>query len=316
MPRCQGPFQITRRKRCQAQAIFCPAPAIWQSLGQNIWQREEEEVKRIVNVSGGLCSFWALHRTIEKFGKENVVPIFADVLIEAKDLYEFNRQTEQYFGIKIIRISKELTPFQLFRLEGLIGNNRAPICSIRLKREPLNAWMESNFEMNQKQINFFTEYGVCVMGFDWTEAHRVKEMQDEHPTWCIEAPMTEEPIWDKCRMEAEARKIGMMIPVAYQQGFPHNNCNRRCVRAGISHWVHLYHTDRPAYDEWADDEHFTILDFVQRGIEPLTILRDRRDGVTNSLSLRQLATRIEAGEKFTKLDWGGCGCGGATKIAA
>lgn len=273
-------------------------------------------MKRIVNVSGGLCSFWALHRSIEKYGKQNVVPLFADVLIESDDTYEFNRQTENVLGIKIIRVSKEITPWQLFRLEGLIGNSRTPICSIRLKREPLNAWMEANFEMDRNQGNAFFEPGVCVLGFDWTEAHRVKEMQDEHPAWRIEAPMIEEPIWDKCRMETEARQLGMLIPRAYKQGFPHNNCNRRCVRAGITHWVHLYHTDRPAYEEWADEEHETILDFERRGIEPLTMLKDRRGGTTKPLSLRQLATRIEAGEKFDEFDWGGCGCGGATKVAA
>lgn len=272
--------------------------------------------KHIVNFSGDLCSFWALKRTIDKHGAENTIPLFADVLIEAKDLYEFNRQTEVLLGVKIVRVSREMTPWELFRKEGLIGNTRSPICSIRLKRELLNEWMESNFEMDRNQDNALLDRGVCALGFDWSEAHRVKEMQDAHPRWRLSAPMTEDPIWDKCRMEAEARKLGLVIGQAYEQGFPHNNCGKRCVRARLSHWVHLYHVDRPAYMEWAIEEAQTQREFETRGISnsQFTILRDRRGGTTKPLSLLTLADRIAAGEEFPKDDWGGCGCGGAKPL--
>ena len=43
----------------------------------------------------------------------------------------------------------------------------------------------------------------------------------------------------------------------------------------------------------------------------MTMLKDRRGGVTKSLSLEALRLRVESGEEFPKYDWGGCGCGGA-----
>ena len=120
--------------------------------------------------------------------------------------------------------------------------------------------------------------------------------------------MIHAPIWDKCRMVEETEKLGIKVPRLYYMGFPHNNCGGRCVTAGISHWVRLYSVDRPGFMEWANDERDTMAEFVTRGITPLTILKDRRGGEVNNLSLHDLAKRIESGEKFTRHDWGGCGC--------
>lgn len=271
-------------------------------------------MKRIVNFSGGLCSFWAAHRVIEKHGPQDVILLFADTLVEDEDLYRFNEQASGLLGVPITRIATGETPWDLFRRHGLIGNNRFPICSIYLKREPLNDWMEAAYEMRAGQENFLFESAAVVLGFDWTEDHRVREMRLEHPAWIIEAPMTEEPIWDKCRMEREARSLGLEIPRLYKLGFPHNNCGGRCVRAGISHWVHLYRTLPDKFAEWEKEEWETAADFRTRGIEPLSMLKDRRGGETKNLYLRDLRARIEAGEKFTREDWGGCGCGGATTL--
>ena len=153
-------------------------------------------MKRLVNFSGGACSFWAAHREIKEYGTKNVALIFADVLIEHPDLYDFNRRAEDKLGVQITRVCVGKTPWQLSREEGLIANARFPICSIRLKREPLNQWMEQNYELSIAQQNMFKEHGAVVLGFDWNELHRVSEFQIEHPTWTISAPMTDAPIWD------------------------------------------------------------------------------------------------------------------------
>jgi len=265
--------------------------------------------KIIVNFSGGLCSFWAAKRVVAAYGKENTILLFADTLIEDSDLYRFSDQCAAHLGIPITRICVGLTPWQLFRKEGLIGNARFKICSIRLKREPLNAWMESHYEMDKSQSNAFFQDGVIALGMDWNESHRVQQFQAAHPTWSLLAPMTEAPIWDKCRMIRETEALGIDIPRAYRLGFPHNNCKMRCVAAGISHFVHLLAVDPEGYNEWEVEELVTQDDFRKRGIDDsFTILKDRRGGTTKPLSLRDLRLRVEAGEKFPTDDWGGCGC--------
>lgn len=281
-------------------------------------------MKHVVNFSGGLCSFWAAHRVVQKYGPANVVLLFADVLIEDPDLYAFNLWAARTLDVPITRVADGRTPWQLFRDEGMIGNNRQPICSGLLKRKLLDAWHEAHFlniaEEGQEQIPFLhdgREPATIYLGFDWTEPHRLADIRKEKALWRIEAPMVEEPIWDKCRMEREGRALGMPTQRLYDLGFPHNNCGGRCVRAGISHWVHLYHVLRERYMEWLDEEQRTIEHFLARGIslEWASILKDRRGGVTKPMTLLQLKERIDAGEKFPLDDWGGCGCGGATKAA-
>jgi hypothetical protein len=268
-------------------------------------------VKHIVNFSGGDCSFWAADRVIKKYGRENTVLLFADTLVEDDDLYAFNDKAEDILGVKITRVCHGLTPWELFRKQGLIANNRFPICSIYLKREKLDEWMLQNFEMVMAQSNFVMENATLHIGFDWTEEHRLKSIRDEKKGWQIEAPMQWEPIWDKCKMRREAEALGLPEQKLYKLGFPHNNCGGRCVRAGISHWVHLLRVLPERFIEWELEEQYTMEDFRRRGIEPLTILKDRRGGETKNLSLRDLRLRVEAGEKFRSDDWGGCGCGGA-----
>lgn len=259
-------------------------------------------LKHVVNFSGGLCSFWAAHRVIERYGKDAVTLLFADTLIEDEDLYTFNRQSEQILGISITRIMEGRNPWQLFREHNMIANAKYPICSIYLKRELLDDWTLRNC------LNLNT---VIHVGMDWTEEHRIKNLRLEKPDWHWSAPMQEKPIWDKCKMQEEAQKLGLVVPRAYRLGFPHNNCGMRCVRAGISHFVHLYHVLPLKYREWEIEELFTMALLKARGVSngQFTILKDRRGGVTRPLSLRDLRLRIESGEKFPRDDWGGCGCG-------
>lgn len=274
-------------------------------------------MRHVVNFSGGLCSFWAAHRVVSKYGSENTTLLFADTLIEDPDLYTFNEQAAAILGVPITRICDGRTPWQLFREQGLIGNSRFPICSVFLKRELLDAWRIRNLipVSGETQQNFFgdtREPCTIYVGFDWSEGNRVADLRRELAGWRIEAPMTEPPIWDKCRMEREARALGLIIPELYGLGFPHNNCGGRCVRAGISHWVHLYRVLPGRFLEWMIEEQETAADLRTRGIEPLSILKDRRGGTAKNLYLSDLKVRIDAGEKFPSDEWGGCGCGGAT----
>ena len=260
-------------------------------------------MKHVVNFSGGLCSFWAAHRVVEKYGTKDVTLLFADTLVEDDELYIFNQKSAQILGVPITRISKEMTPWELFRKQGMIGNSRYPICSVYLKREILDKWhIENCLEMDT----------VIYLGFDWKEAARLNDIRNAKPRWRWEAPMLDEPLWDKCKMQHEAELLGLKIPRLYLLGFPHNNCGGRCVRAGISHWVHLYRVLPNRYLEWEEEEAATNLELARRGISSagFSMLKDRRGGAAKTLTLRMLRDRIEAGEKLPTHEWGGCGCAG------
>jgi hypothetical protein len=111
-------------------------------------------------------------------------------------------------------------------------------------------------------------------------------------------------------MLEELKALGAPSQPAYEQGFPHNNCGKRCVRAGITHFVHLYNVDPAGFLEWEHEEANTMAVLAARGINPLTVLKDRRGGTTKNLTFARLRERILAGDKtLPKDDWGGCGCG-------
>lgn len=190
------------------------------------------EMRHVVNFSGGLCSFWAAWRVKEKHGADHMTLLFADTLIEDAGLYRFNEQASGILGVPITRICEGRAPWQLFRDQGLIGNSRFPICSVMLKREPLDQWHRENC-MNladEGQLSFWGDRRrpcTIYLGFDWTEENRLADLRRELPLWRVEAPMTEAPYWDKCRMEREARALGLDIPQLYGLGFPHNNCGGR-----------------------------------------------------------------------------------------
>lgn len=249
----------------------------------------------VVNLSGGVCSFWAAHRVIARHGAENVTLLFSDVRMEDEDLYRFNAEASAHLGVPITRISQELTPWELFAKRGMIGNSRFPLCSVVLKREPLDAWIKANC------IEFST---TRYLGIDWTEEHRLHRARKEMPTWRIEAPMCEPPLWDKCRMLTEIRALGIEPPRLYTFGFPHNNCGGFCVKAGQAQFALLLRAmpERFAWHEAQEEK-------LRAQVGDFSVLTDRRgDGKKKPLSLRTFRERVEAGESFDRHDWGGCGC--------
>lgn len=256
----------------------------------------DSQHQHVVNFSGGVCSFWAAHRVIERYGRNNVTLLFADTKMEDEDLYRFNDQVSAYLGIPITKIAEGRSPWDLFDEKNMLGNSRFPLCSVMLKREVLDAWRKAHcFEMDT----------TVHIGIDWTESHRLEHTRSALPGWRIEAPMCEGPYWTKCQMLSELRALGIEPPRLYAMGFPHNNCGGFCVKAGQAHFAHLLRTmpDRYAFHEAKEEA------LRQRSGKDYSILNDRRgDGKKKTLTLRQLRERIEGGEAFDRDDWGGCGC--------
>jgi len=115
--------------------------------------------------------------------------------------------------------------------------------------------------------------------------------------------MCEAPLWDKCQMLDELRKVGIAPPLLYGLGFPHNNCGGFCIKAGQAHFAHLLRVlpERFAFHEAQEQS-------LRQTLGDVAILRDRRGGKVMPLTLRQLRERIAAGEEFDRYEWGGCGC--------
>ena len=245
--------------------------------------------------SGGAGSWAAARRTVAKYGAANVVLLFADTRIEDADLYRFLDDAAADIGADLVRIQDGRTPWDVFEDRRMLGNSRIAPCSTELKQRPARSWMETNAPFN----------AVVVLGIDWTEMHRLPGARKGWEPWSVEAPMCERPWLSKPDILESMGAAGLQPPRLYAEGFPHNNCGGGCVRAGQAHFAHLLRQRPDTFTEWETGER-RLQEYLGRNV---TILRDRKNGESNPLSLSDLRQRLaQQPELFSSDEWGGCGC--------
>ena len=117
-------------------------------------------------------------------------------------------------------------------------------------------------------------------------------------------PLAEPPYGNKSRIINELSELKIKAPRLYAAGFEHNNCGGFCVKAGMGQMVHLLKTlpERYAYHETKE------LEFQEWIGKDVSILTQARNGVKHNLTLRELRTRVEAGEEFAFTPGTACAC--------
>ncbi len=253
-------------------------------------------MKHIVFYSGGIGSWMTANRVIEKYGKEDVVLLFTDTLIEDEDLYRFLDDTEKDFGIEITRIADGRTPWEVFKDTRFLGNSRLAKCSHVLKQDTADKWIKEHFTPDEC---------VLYLGIDWTEEHRTAAPKRNWAPYQVEFPMCEKPYMTKDDMLRALKERGIEIPRLYKLNFSHNNCGSLCVRGGQAHWVNVLKQLPERYAE-AEQREKEMQEYLGKDV---TILTRTRNGVKENLSLTQLREEYEtAPQQIDMFDIGGCGC--------
>lgn len=254
-------------------------------------------MKHIIMYSGGIGSWATARRVIDKYGKQDVVLLFTDTLIEDEDLYRFLEETVKDLGCEYYKIADGRDPWEIFKHKRYLGNSRQANCSHILKQDLSRKWIEANFKPDEC---------VLYLGIDWTEVHRTAAPTRNWLPYKVEFPMCDEPYVAKDEMLAQLAERGIEIPRLYKLGFSHNNCGGFCVRAGQGHFAKLLETmpDRYAYHEQKEQE---MRDFLGKDV---SILRRQRNGEKERLTLRQLREELQSGQdqNVDREDFGGCGC--------
>lgn len=253
----------------------------------------------VIQFSGGIGSWAAARRVADQHGTKNLVLLFADVLTEDPDTYRFNEDAATDLGVSITRVCDGRTPQQLLRKKRWLGSSRIAPCSHLLKQQVCRDWLKANTDPATTTL---------YVGIDWSETHRLPAIQRNWSPWKVEAPLTEPPYLDKHSMIQDARSRGLVEPRLYGMGFPHNNCQGACVRAGQAQWVQLLRVFPDLFSSW---EQFEAEMRAELGSD-VSILRQQRDGDRFSLTLAELRARIERESQVQPEidfdDWGGCGC--------
>jgi len=241
---------------------------------------------RVVMVSGGLASFEAARRVVERYGRTGVHLWFADTLMEDEDLYRFLDDIERILGMPVQRMTEGRNPWQVFEDERFLGNSRVDPCSKKLKREFLRRRLRSKFH-NQAVIIY--------LGLEWMEPHRVATAQRywEQDNYEVDFPLCWEPFLFPQDYTSIVRQYGIEPPRLYAYGFPHNNCGGGCVKAGLKQWALLWRTFPDRY-RWHEEQEQKLRRLLRKNI---AILEDRRGGKRRPMTLRLFRWRLENDEK-------------------
>jgi hypothetical protein len=250
-------------------------------------------MKHLVMYSGGIGSFMAAKRVVNKHGPSDVVLIFADTRIEDEDLYRFLEEGVKYLGATLIHLVEGRTPWEVFHDERFLGNSRIDPCSKILKRQFIRKYLDRNHNPHSC---------IIYLGIDWQEIHRFDKAKKYWEPYRVEAPMCESPLVTKDEMLSELISLGIKPPRLYEMGFPHNNCGGFCVKAGQANFKNLlkHFPDRYLYHEEMEKH---LQHYLKKDV---TIMRKMEKGVTRNLSMKELRQL----EQYDKDDWGGCNCFG------
>lgn len=253
-------------------------------------------MKRVVMFSGGVGSWAAAKRVAAHYGTDGLVLLFADTRTEDADTYRFMREAASNVGGQLVEIVEGRTIWEVFRDVRYLGNTQADPCSLRLKRQPLDRWLQYNCDPDDTTV---------YVGIDWSEIHRFDRLRDLRAAdgWTYEAPLCDPPYLTKDDLHDWATREGLKKQRLYVLGMPHANCGGGCIKMGQGGFARLLKADPCAFAEWEENE-----ETLRAQLGDVAILRDRRGGTTTPLTLRHLRQRIERDEPVDMFDIGGCGC--------
>ena len=115
----------------------------------------QPNMKHIIFYSGGIGSWMTAKRVIEKHGKENVILLFTDTLIEDEDLYRFIDETVAEMDVEYVRIEDGRTPWEVFKDVRWLGNSRLAQCSHILKQDTADKWIKERFKEEKPMFTHF-----------------------------------------------------------------------------------------------------------------------------------------------------------------
>lgn len=252
-------------------------------------------MKRVVMFSGGAGSWGAARRTADQYGTENLTLLFADTLIEDEDLYRYLDEAAEDIGAPLVHLKEGRDPWQVFHDERFLGNSRIDPCSKLLKRKLMRDWLDEHHDPGTTTV---------VLGFDWTEVHRLERAGGYWEPWAVEAPLCDRPYQSKTDLLGDLHDRGIEPPRLYGMGFEHNNCGGFCIKAGQAQFAQLLRTmpDRYRYHEGKEQE---LREYLGKDV---TVLREWKEG-GRPLTLREFRERLELQPAlFDHDEWGACSC--------
>jgi hypothetical protein len=252
-------------------------------------------MKHVVSFSGGMGSFAEAKSCVDKFGKENVILLFADTLMEDEDLYRFKDECVAFLECELVTLIDGRTPFEIFKDVKFMGNSMVDPCSKLLKREPLNKWFTSTFTVDEAHMH---------LGIDYSEEHRLIGVQKRMNPYVYRSTLIED---GRIIHKDFSKQFGIKRPRLYEWELGHNNCGGFCIKAGLGHYKALFEANPERYAEFEAKE----ADVYQSIGAVHPFLKKTENKVLKRLTLKEYREQyLETGNVTQKeaAEYGGCGC--------
>jgi len=197
-------------------------------------------VKHIVSVSSGAPSALLALKVVERYGKENVICLFADTLVEDADNYRFLYDLRQR-GLDIEYVCDGRTPEDLQREQSTLFTQFLAPCTRILKLEPIRnfvQWLQSCGYLVHMHIGYTLEDSKPRS--DKPDGRQTDTKAAWLQNGVLARFMLVEEKYSKQRVFNELKMHGLKIPRAYSSDFgklSNANCGGQggCVKGGKSY---------------------------------------------------------------------------------
>lgn len=197
----------------------------------------------IIFFSGGKSSFSVADWVKTHYPNDNIVLYFTDTKWEDPDLYRFINEASTKLELPMLYHAMGLNPVELMFEKKLVFNSRIGECSKILKMKVARDFLKKGIEpkerywVNKKFLKQekFRENAVLYFGIGFEEMHREGPIKKNWQPFVVEMPMIQNIIDNNETLE----KYNIKEPDLYKEGFTHNNCAGRCVKAGQAHFKNL-----------------------------------------------------------------------------
>lgn len=182
-------------------------------------------MKIIAWFSCGVTSAVATKIAINKYGKENIFPIYFKIDQVHPDNERFLSECEEWFGVKIRKVQgKYKTPIEVAMKERYVNGPGGAKCTSELK----------------KKLRFMIEKEECydhqIFGFEYSrkEILRAKRFLEQYPDARPVFPLIDVQM-NKSESLHFLEKAGIKRPAQYVLGYSNNNC-LGCFKGGMGYW--------------------------------------------------------------------------------
>lgn len=213
----------------------------------------------IIFFSGGKSSFSVADWVKTNYPNDNIVLYFTDTKWEDKDLYRFITEASTKLKLPLLYHAMGINPVELMFEKKLVFNSRIGDCSKLLKMKVARDFLKKGISpkeeywMNKEYLKSenFREDAILYFGIGFDEMHREGPIRKNWKPFEVVMPMIDHVIDN----DEILKKYEIVEPLLYKEGFTHNNCAGRCVKAGQAHFKNLKEQRPEEFEKLMEQEH-------------------------------------------------------------